>query len=232
MMDFFRKHKKNIFIITVIVFVGGMFVGFGGYFFGDRTGDTVAIINGVKIPKKKFDFIFNQHLESLRKEGKDLSSDTIKQIEGEVIQSIIQDEVFWQEAKKFGIRVTDGELSADIRRFPAFQRDGVFNIGLYYEFLRRVLRTTPSDFEEFRRQQIAFAKLRYFMYSSIYVSENEAFEDYKARFPDKIKDWQKEKSNYIQTYKQEIVNSVFNEYLKQLNNTVKIKVLYKSDGRG
>ena len=227
MMDFFRKHKKNIFIITVAVFVGGMFVGFGGYAFKSMDSDTVAVINGVKIPRRKFDFVFNRHLEALRKDGKDVSSDAVKQAESEAIQSIIQDEVFWQEAKKFGIKVTDGELAADIRRFPAFQRDGVFHPGVYYDFLRRILRTTPSEFEEFRRQQIAFMKLRYFIYTSIYVTEEEAREEYKTRFPDKLKDWDKEKSNYIQTYRQEVVNNVFNEYLRQLNSTVKIKVLYK-----
>jgi len=42
----------------------------------------------------------------------------------EVLQDLIQEEVFWQEAKKYGISVSDGEVAADVSRYPAFVKDG------------------------------------------------------------------------------------------------------------
>lgn len=229
MMNFFRKHRRNIFIITVVVFVASTFVGFGGYFFGGGGVDTVAIVNGVKIPYQRYNFLYNRSMDSLRQNGTEITPEVIKQVERDVIQELIQDEVFWQEAKKFGITVSDNELSQDIRRFPAFQRDGTFDHRLYYEFLRRVLRTTPREFEEFRRRQIAFFKLRHFIFSSVVIPQEEISQSYREKFPDKKSaDWEKEKQEFSQTYKQEVVNGIFNEYLKQLNQTVKIKVLLRS----
>ncbi len=228
MMDFLRKHRRNIFIATVIVFVAGTFIGFGGYFFGDVGGGVVAEVNGKKISYQRYNFFYNRSLESLKQRNVELTPEVLKQVEVEVIQDLLQDEVFWQESQKFGITVSDKELSGNIRQFPAFQRDGQFDPRIYYEFLRRVLRTTPSEFEDFRRRQIAFLKLRHFISVAIYVPEQEAYKDFIEKFPQKTKEWEKEKQQYYQTYKQEVANSVFSEYIKHLNQTVKIKVFHKA----
>lgn len=227
MMNFLRKHKRNIFIGTVAIFLGGTFVGFGGYIFGDRAGSDVAEVAGTRIPRRKFDFLYNRQLETLRQQNKELTSEALKQVEGEVIQELIQDEVFWQESARFGIRVTDAELSANIRAIPAFQREGLYDRGLHYNFVSRVFRITPREFDEYQRRQIAFMKLRYFISTSVYVPESEAFADYIKKFPVKTKEWEKARADYAKTYRQETVNAVFNEYLRQLNNTVKIKVFWK-----
>ena len=227
MMNFLRKHKRNIFIVTVTIFVGGTFVGFGGYLFGDRAGSDVAQVAGKRIPRRKFDFLYNRQVDELRQRDKELTSDVLKQVESEVIQELIQDEVFWQEAARFGIKVTDAELAANIRSIPAFQREGIYDPRLHYNFVRQVFRITPKEFDEYQRRRIAFAKLRYFISTSIYVPESEILSDYNKKFPGKLKAWEKEKTDYINSYRQEVVNAVFNEYLKQLNNTVSIKVFWK-----
>jgi peptidyl-prolyl cis-trans isomerase D len=211
----------------VAIFVGGTFVGFGGYLFGDRTGSDVAQVSGKRIPRRKFDFLYNRQVDELRQQDKELTSDVLKQVESEVIQELIQDEVFWQEAARFGIKVTDAELAANIRSIPAFQREGIYDPRLHYNFVRQVFRITPKEFDEYQRRRIAFAKLRYFISTSIYVPESEIRSDYVKKFPGKTKSWEKEKNDYINSYRQEVVNAVFNEYLKQLNNTVSIKVFWK-----
>lgn len=227
MMNFFRKHKRNIFIATVVIFMGGTFVGFGGYLFGDRAGSDVAQVAGKRIPRRKFDFLYNRQVDELRRQDKELTSEVLKQVEAEVIQELIQDEVFWQESARFGIEVTDAELAANIRSIPAFQREGLYDFRLHYNFVRQVFRVTPKEFDEYQRRRIAFAKLRYFISTSIYVPDSEILADYRQKHPEKLKSWDKEKSDYSSAYRQEVVNAVFNEYLKQLNNTVSIKVFWK-----
>ena len=53
-MNFFRKHKVAIILIILIGFFGGTFIaGFGISTFGNNNSfDTVAVINGKKIPYK------------------------------------------------------------------------------------------------------------------------------------------------------------------------------------
>lgn len=50
MSSFLRRHQKSIFFATLTIFFGGMFVGFGGYWFTDRDMQGVAArVGKVKI---------------------------------------------------------------------------------------------------------------------------------------------------------------------------------------
>jgi hypothetical protein len=46
MINFLIKHKIKIFLITILGFFAGTFVGFGSYLFGEKNYfDTVAVVN-------------------------------------------------------------------------------------------------------------------------------------------------------------------------------------------
>ncbi|MEW6042349.1 MAG: SurA N-terminal domain-containing protein, partial [Elusimicrobiota bacterium] len=135
-MNWLRKNMRTIFLVTVIGFVAGIFIGFGSYFFGGRgLGDAVAEINGVKIPYRSYYLLFNRIMENYREQNKDITETVIEQTRREVLQDLIQEEALYQEAKKYKIVVTDAEVAFDIQRYPAFQKDGQFNQGIYFQIL-------------------------------------------------------------------------------------------------
>ncbi len=174
MMNFLRKHKVKIFLITIFGFLAGTFVGFGSYLFGDRNYyDTVAVVNGVKIPYKIYYSLYNNRLESLRQTGQDITEEMKKSVQNDIVKNLIQDEIIWQQTKNYGITVTDKELAADIQRYPYFTNEqGQFDIRYYYKFLNNI-RLSPKDFENLRRKQIASNKLQMLIASGAKISRSE-----------------------------------------------------------
>jgi len=224
MMDFLRKHMQTIFLITIIGFLAGAFVGFGSYLFGSKTpADAVAEVNGTNIPYRDYAVLLNRVVDNLSK-TQEVTDEVMKQKKQEVLQDLIQEEVFWQQSKKYGIVVSDAELAADIQHYPAFQRDGRFDQNAYFQVLYQVMKTTPQQFEESRRKQIAIFKLRQLIASNVRISEPELQLEYARTHGGSMADFAKNRDKSLETLRQQKVMLVFNEWFKQLNQTVKIKV--------
>ncbi|MFC1501660.1 SurA N-terminal domain-containing protein, partial [Elusimicrobiota bacterium] len=148
----------------------------------------------------------------------------IQQKKQEVIQQLIQEEVFWQEAKKYGITVSDTELTNDIRNYPAFQRNGRFDHITYYKIMNNVLRTTPKEFEASRRKQIAAYRLRQLIASNIKITEPEIQMQYSRENKGKMSNYEKEKAEFAEKIRQEKTMLIYDEWFKNLNQNMKIKV--------
>ena len=224
MMEFLRKNMRTIFTITIIAFVAGTFIGFGSYALTKSDFDTVAEVNGAKIPYSQLVKYLNRALDNIRNNKGEVTEAVINQKKQEILQDLIQEEVFWQEAKKYGVIVTDGELLADLRRYPAFQRDGQFDKQAYYRVLFEVLRTTPKEFEDSRRREIAFFKLRQFIATSVVVSEPELQFEYRKTNKNNMANFNKDHDKFLEETRQKKVQLVFNEWFKALNQTLKVKV--------
>lgn len=227
MMDFLRKHTKKIFLITIVGLLAGAFAGFGGYFFGRKSaGDAVAEVNGKKIPYRQYTALYNRAIENIRKSNEDISDEMLLKKKQEVVQDLIQEEVFWQEAKKYGITITDMEVAADIQHYPAFQKDGKFDQRAYFQVVFQVLHTTPAEFEESRRRQLAIFKLRQLIASSVKITEPELKAEYARTHKGNFTSYEKDKEKFLESLRQEKVMMVFNEWFKQLNQDLagKIKV--------
>ena len=159
-MDWLRKHKNVILIIVIAGFVVSMFVGFGLYLTsGAAHLDTVAEVNDEEIPYRNFTTFYNQVVNRRRDSGEDLTPETLNSIKQEVLQGLIQEAVFFQEARRYGFDVTDQELAQSLAAIPAFQKDGRFNVQSYAQALQFGLRTTPEDFERTQRRQISISRL-------------------------------------------------------------------------
>jgi peptidyl-prolyl cis-trans isomerase D len=234
MMDFLRKHMRTVFIITTLAFLSGAFVGFGGYLFGKKSvGDSVVEINGTSIPYKRYSTMLSQVLENMRKGGTEVTDELMNQKKQEVIQNLVQEEVFWQEAKKYGIVVSDAELASDIQRIPAFQKEGAFDRMSYLTVLYQVLHTNPAEFEESRRKEIASYKLRNMISSSVKITEPELVMEYKIRNNNSLKDFDKKRADLLAELRKEKSMLVFNEWFKLLNRDLKVKVhLQEIEGTG
>jgi len=223
MFEFLRKNRRTIYLITLIGFAAGIFVGFGGYAIY-RSYDAVATVNSVKIPYSRYQYYFSQTLENYRDQGKEFTEDVYQQIKREVLSELIQEEVFWQESKKFAIKVPDKELAYTIQQYPVFQRDGKFDIRLYYQILYHRLRTTPSEFELSRRKSIAIIKLRKLIMSLAKISPFELEYEYRRRFPTKATaNFDKEKEKFLEELTTERITAIFNEWYNVLNRQVQVK---------
>ena len=180
MMNFFRKHKVAIILIILIGFFGGTFIaGFGVSTFGSRASsfDTVAVVNGEKIPYKYYYGLYNNLLGSLKNSGQDITNDLMKMTQNQILKTLVQDELIWQQAKKYGIIVSDAELAQDIQSYPYFLNSlGQFDSRNYYQFLNNV-RMSPKDFESLRRKQLAANKLQILIASSAKISNSEVTDD-------------------------------------------------------
>lgn len=221
--DYLKKNQQNIFIITVVGFLAGIFLGFGGYLRYTSVVDTVAVVNGVKIPIQKYNRLVNQTIENYRNQGGEINDDVIKNIKQQVLRDLIQEEVFWQEAKKYGITVTDQEVYYDIMRIPAFQKNGSFDRETYYRTVILRLKMTPKEFEESRRKRIAMFKLREFILSAVKLSPQEVENYYKLKNPKN----DEEKQKLYQELLQEKQTAVLEEWYKQINANLKIRIYLK-----
>ena len=211
MMNFFRKHKVAIILIILIGFFGGTFIaGFGVSTFGNSSSfDTVAVINGKNIPYKYYYSLYNNALNMLRHSEQNVTDEIMRETQDQILRTLIQDELIWQQTKKYGITVSDNELAQDIQSYPYFlNANGQFDSRNYYQFLNN-LRMSPKDFENLRRKQIAANKLKVLVASATNVSNTEAEKDSgKAAI-------------LIQTK----ANEILNDWFDSVKRESKIKIL-------
>ena len=210
MMNFFRKHKVAIILIILIGFFGGTFIaGFGVSTFGHSSSfDTVAVINGEKIPYKYYYSLYNNALSALNHSGQEVTEEKKKNIQDNIVRTLIQDELIWQQTKKYGVIVSDKELAQDIQSYPYFMNEkGQFDSRNYYQFLNN-LRMSPKDFESLRRKQLASNKLQILIASSVKISNSEI-------------SGKETEASLIQVKANEVLNDWFND----IKNKSKIKIL-------
>ncbi len=67
--------------------------------------------------------------------------------------------VMFKESKRYGITVSDKEVAEYLRSHPLFVRSGKFDEKIYGYFLHYNVGTSPRDFEEAIRKNLAIAKL-------------------------------------------------------------------------
>ncbi|MBL8022853.1 MAG: SurA N-terminal domain-containing protein [Elusimicrobia bacterium] len=178
-MKWFRDHRKKIILSVVAIFVVGTFASFGSYFFDQSPFDAAILVNNRKIPYKRFETLYGQVLEDQRQRSPSpLTNPQREYLKRQVVQSLVQEEVFVNQAENLGIKVTDTELAQVLQTVPAFQREGRFDPQLYREALGRI-RLRVEDFESEQRRQLMAQKTQFIMASGVKISSLE--------FPAKVK---------------------------------------------
>jgi peptidyl-prolyl cis-trans isomerase D len=157
----------------VIVFV---FWGVGSW--RSQRASRVAFVNGEVITVEEYKKAYNNLIEQLRQRyGNRLNGDLAKmfQVEKQALETLINQKLILQEAKRLGFRVSDDELAAVIQQVGAFQNAGVFDGRLYRKVLG-LYRMTPEEFEFAQRESILTDKLSSFITDCVKVSDQEAME--------------------------------------------------------
>ncbi|MDH5661802.1 MAG: SurA N-terminal domain-containing protein [Elusimicrobiota bacterium] len=180
MMNFLRKNVKTFLWSIAIAFIGGVFLW---NFSTRRLIDCVVQVNGTKVSYSSFLESVNMRIRNWYDQNPqaELSDDQRKEIKSEVLNAFIQEQLLIQEARKYGIYVSQSEVINTIRSLPQFQREGKFDPQLYFYILQNYFRTEPAVYEAQIKQLIINQKVRDFIISTIKVTDQEVKDEYERR---------------------------------------------------
>lgn len=147
MMTALRNNTKPIIWFTAVAFVVGFILILGtDVFFGSSASPelTAARVNGETITAQQWDQALQEAYNSYRAQaGENPDPATDIRLRAQAWQSLIQQVLVTQEAKRMGIQITDEELAFAIRnqplpqfvRDPSLQTQGRFDLAKYQQLL-------------------------------------------------------------------------------------------------
>lgn len=226
MLSFLRRHKTSIFAATLSTFFGGMFVGFGGYWFTDRDlQGAAAKVGKVKIPYSRLMTNVNLYSDRMREQGVDLDDAKLAQLKREMLNNMMVDELLAVKADELGLVVTDEELARDIRSTPGFSRGGQFDPSAYFSAVRTRFHESAQEYERERRKSIKTARLKSLFFRLVKISPAELREEYAAANKGSLKNFDKEKGAFASRLQQQRALELVNHCLRQMQSQVEIQNL-------
>jgi len=189
---------KRVLSVVVILAIAFIFViNWGPGSRGCETGRRVnpenayaARVNGKEIPLREFTEAYNGQVSQYRKQG--LPEQVFRQfgVGKQLIEQLVNTELWSQAAEQHGIAPGDTELADLIRTNGDFQKDGQFDLAQYQDVLSNYYRKTVPEYEADLRRRLAAYKMQEVVSNTASVSEEEV----KARF---VKDGNKAKITYV-----------------------------------
>ncbi|TBR24156.1 hypothetical protein EPO15_04580 [bacterium] len=223
MMSFLRRHKETFILAVFIIFMVGIFVGLGGYYFtGADTTEAVAVVGGTKLPYLRYRTRLGQYLDAMRAQGQEVSPEDEGRVKQELLREMIVDELLAQQAERMGLYVSDAELANAIQQTAPFQRDGHFDQDIYFQAVRYTFKTTPEQFERMHRRSMLSSKLKALMFRMAKVLPGEVRDEY-LRSGGALKDWDKRSPEFEQQLRQHRALDTVNFFLRQLSTQVEIR---------
>jgi peptidyl-prolyl cis-trans isomerase D len=157
---------RVILIVTIVAFLGVIIFGAVSSLFS-KSSDFAVKVNGVTIPMNLFSSIYtNSVINYQQAANRSLDEKELKEVKVKIIQALIQTELFYQEASKYGVIVTDEELSLDLQNSLEFKVGDTFSVNKYKVFLNAI-QMRPKEYESLRRKQLVANKVKMVMASSI-----------------------------------------------------------------
>lgn len=181
MLKILRKHSRSWFIAAAIgaIVVVFIFWGIGG--FKSPRFEEAATVNGVPILMTSYYRQYNQLLREYQEQGKgELREEDLKalRLKERALETLIQEELIQQGARRLGLQVSDLELKEHIQAMPVFQEDGRFSQRRYLGALSRA-RLAPADFEAQERRHLLTQRLIQTVTGFAKVSEAELKEIFR-----------------------------------------------------
>lgn len=145
-----------------------------------KGGSTVAVVNGESIPKLKFDYALDRQMRPyLELTKNNVPPALLEMIREGVLEKLIENKLFAQQARAIGMGVSDKELAREIGQNPQFFINGVFSKKNYFEnFKPYYEREVGEDFEESLREELLAEKFEKLVRDSISVSDEEIKQEY------------------------------------------------------
>ncbi|MDR0956617.1 MAG: SurA N-terminal domain-containing protein [Endomicrobium sp.] len=182
MMNFFRRNTRIIFIVTIIAFLGGSFLSTVSYFLSSKT-DYAIKVNGSKIPINLYKSIYINLINIYQqKTNSQLTENNLNELKIKIIQDLIQNEIFYQQSKIYGITVSNNELKKALQDSTIFKNNECFNKNKYIAFLTSI-QIRPKEYESLVKKQIAGNKLKTLLASSVKIWNYEIVQTVKQNEP-------------------------------------------------
>jgi peptidyl-prolyl cis-trans isomerase D len=178
MLDTIRRAQpaiiKTVLGAVVIAFVGTIFLEWGWQRPG-RLDSHLARVGNEVVSVREYQVTYNNMMDFYKRAYQDRFTEEMARLlnlKQQALETLIQQKVLLEEAKRQGLTVTDAELITRVQNYPVFQVDGKFDRSRYVQVLR-FSRLTPEDFEQSQREELLVAKLEHLVKDGIHVTENE-----------------------------------------------------------
>ncbi len=221
MISFFSHHKRLIFTIVVVVFVGSIFF-VSGQVFTSSSMDAVAEVGGEKIPYQRFLTQVNRVMASVKDSGTEVNEILSKSVKQEVFREMVIEELLSQQGAKMGMLVPDFEVAVEVQNTPQFHENGAFSPRAYYQTIYKEFAMSPADYEAWRKKARLATKFKQFLYTAVKVTPEETKAFYLSKNKD-LKNFEKDRAKYASDLAQDKFANVANYLLRQLTNQQEVK---------
>ena len=177
-----KKIMKIVLWGLVIVFLSFIFIQWGANSSLQKNNNdpnVVAKVGNETITYSDLDKVYQPQLDRLYNTlGEAPSADQISSLKKRALDSLIENSIMSQTAKKMGINVSDEELAASLQRLQYFKDDnGKFSKDKYLQVLQ-ANQITPSEFESSERSELLYEKVRSSLADGVIYTSDE-LSDYK-----------------------------------------------------
>lgn len=159
MLQSMRKHAKYFYVLFVIIIITFVFWGVGTV---DKTGnvEVIAEVGQHKITVEEYWKAYERTSRFYKEVYKDAYDEKMqKDLKEKVLDSLVDEKVLLIASKEAGITVSDEELQDSIAGERAFLKNGAFDRDVYINRLK-LNRITPEVFENMKRQELTYEKMR------------------------------------------------------------------------
>lgn len=184
MLTFMRKHAKNWMMKAILVIIIVVFIFYFGSTGGNRKAEMVALVNETPVSYGQYREAYENLLNFYREQFKGAFTEEVLKslnLKDRALNEVIEQQVLVARASEMGIDVTDEEVRRAVTSFPAFQRNGVFDMEQYQRALR-YYRLSPEDFERQQRRVLVRSKVGSLVREAAKVSKKETENLFAAQF--------------------------------------------------
>lgn len=178
MLSYMRRHAKSWFIKVLLGAVIVVFIFFYGFSLRERESAVLAKVNGIKIAKKDFQKQWERILEIQGARASELSPEQRKLLRQAALQTLIDQILLLEQAKRWKITVTPEELRDQLSHMPYFQENGRFSVRLYQQYLR-MRGLSEEEFLRELERDLKVQRVEQLIRDSAWVTEDEVEALYK-----------------------------------------------------
>ncbi len=170
---------RSMMMVIAVTFV----VGMGWYGFSGPEADVreaVIVAGNDAVTLSEYQRAYRVATQQYRQISQDVKEETVRQL---VLNSLLEDTLWLQTAKAFGVSATEQELQTVITATEAFHTNGSFDSHKYQQLLRRNY-TTPVEFEANQMNEILRQKAKAIVRDATVLTTQEADIARAIKIPD------------------------------------------------
>jgi len=194
MLERMRTHSRNwiiylLFGAIIVVFA----INFGpGFDQASAVGCTprksYAIrVNGDDIPRQLYQSQWRnfmeqpgiaQYLRSLMGQKQPGNNDLVKNFKNRIADDLIEIALLSQEARRYGILVSDKEVETSLLEDSSFHKNGIFDVERYRLIINNSLGLTTEQYHNFQRMKLQAERMKQVLLASVRLSDREIEKNY------------------------------------------------------